>query len=113
MSEFMGTWAVYVIRREYPRYFVLHVDSLSEGEKVKNRVFCPHYCPLDYECPTWRKPICTLKAVAYIVPYPDDKDMPFRIFFKWEDARDFALKLAQEVRVRQEILYDYETQMKR
>jgi hypothetical protein len=106
---FTGSWPVFIIRREYPRYMAVYVDSIRERENgmVRNRVFCPHLCPLDYQCPLWRKPICTLKAVAYVVP-EEDKDMPFRIFFKWEAARDFALEKAKRIREREETLYHFE-----
>jgi hypothetical protein len=106
---FMGSWPVYIIRKEYPRYMALYIDSVSEDGMIKNRVFCPHLCPLDYQCPLWRKPICAskAKAVAFVVPEPEDEDMPFRIFFEWEAARDYALSKAKRIREREETLYYY------
>jgi hypothetical protein len=69
-------------------------------------------CPLDHECNTWRKPLCALNAVVIIVPYPDDQEQPYRISFSWEAARDFALQLAREIRMREETLYHYETEIR-
>jgi len=106
----MGSWPIYIIRKEYPRYMAVYVDSVREIEDgmIKNRVFCPHLCPLDYQCPLWRKPICTIKAVAYIVPEPENKDKPFEIFFDWEAARNFALEKAKRLREREETYYAFE-----
>jgi len=104
----MGSWPVVIIRTEYPRYTTLYVDSVNENGTAKNRVFCPYLCPLDYECPLWRKPICASKAVAFIVPEPENESMPFEIFFNWEEARNFALEKARQIREREETLYHFE-----
>ena len=110
----IGSWPVDIVRRKYPyrvRLYVESVSKLCEGES-EVRVHCPHMCPLDYRCSVWRKPECALSAVLFIVPYPDDKDVPYRMSFKWEEARDFALKLAREIRMREETLYHYETEIR-
>jgi hypothetical protein len=110
----VGSWPVDIVRREYPYRVRLYVESvarLCEGE-TEARVHCPHLCPLDYRCRLWRKPECALKAILFIVPYPDDEGVPYRIAFTWEEARDFALKLAREARVREEIRHYFETEVR-
>jgi len=99
----MGSWPVVIIRAEHPRYTVLYVDSINENGEVRSRVFCPYSCPLDEECPLWRKPICASKAVVYIVPEPEES-IP-EVFFSWEEARDFALEKARQIRESEEALY--------
>ena len=110
----MGSWPVDIVRREYPYRVRLYVESvarLCEGE-AEARVHCPHLCPLDYRCRMWRKPECALKAILFIVPYPDDEGVPYRIAFTWEEARDFALKLARKMREREEIRRHFETEVR-
>jgi hypothetical protein len=109
----MGSWPVDIIRTKYPRIVRLYVESVShscEGE-AKARVYCPYMCPVT-DCRLWSKPHCALNAVLFIVPYPDDKEQPYRIAFEWERARDFALKLAREIREREETLYHFETEIR-
>lgn len=110
----MGSWSIDIIRTKYPRIVRLYVESVSqlcEGEAVA-RVHCPHLCPVDYACPLWRKPRCAESALVFIVPYPEDQEQPYRVAFTWEQARDFALKLARELRVRAEIHHAFETEVK-
>jgi len=111
----MGSWPIDIVRSKYPRIIRLYAESVSgrscEGE-VEARIHCPHLCPVDYRCNTWRKPSCALNAILFIVPYPQDEEQPYRIAFTWETARDFALKIAREIRTHAETLYHFETEIR-
>jgi len=108
----MGSWPVDIVRREYPRIVRLYVESVARlcGGEAEARVHCPRMCPVT-GCRLWRKPHCALGAVLFVVPYPDDEEMPYRVAFEWERARDFALKLARKMREREEAYYHYETEI--
>jgi hypothetical protein len=109
----VGSWPVDIIRTKYPRIVRLYVESvarLCEGE-AEARVSCPYMCPVD-RCRLWSKPHCALGAILFIVPYPEDQEMPYRVAFEWERARDFALKLAREMRERAETYYHFETEIR-